>query len=185
VPANSDTKPEPDMKELLRIARWEAKKLLTGSSTHVKQDVVQSAVAEYLSASAKQDVDVPGALMRIIARRQGIGYRNDWEKQRSDLPIDHHGFADDADHARTFEPASEETPAAVALAIEARRKRIAKAVGQLDPIDREIVQHTYLADFPLKAPAVAKLLGLKPGTVRNRLVEIRRRLAGILGNESE
>lgn len=181
--AKSDDRSPPDIKELRRIARLEVAKRLTVSSNHAINDLAQSAVAEYLGAAAKEEVDVPGALIRIIARRLGIKYRDEWEKKRPNLPIDHHGLADDDGRGRVFEPPSGEVPASVALANEARRKRIAEAVERLDPVDREIVQLTYLGDPPRKAPDVARSLGLKPGTVRNRLVGIRRTLADLLEDE--
>lgn len=185
MPARSDGKPSIDIKELRSIARWQAMRFVTGSSEHAIEDVTQSAIAEYLSTAAKEEVDVPGALIRIITRRLGIKFRDDWEKKRPDLSVDHHGVSGEDSNGTSFEPASERVSPTAELALDARRRRIAEAVGELDPVDQEIVRLTYLAEPPQKAPDVAKHLGLRPGTVRNRLVAIRRILALRLNEESQ
>ena len=59
------------------------------------------------------------------------------------------------------------------------------AISQLRPVDREIARLTYECEPPLQGPEVAERTGLPAGTVRNRLVQIRRLLAELLETPPE
>ncbi len=186
---------------LCEVARSEAGKRLTWSGHHEIKDVVQQVMADYVTYAADHDVSNPGGLVRIMARRRVHKYRDAWERRRGWATVlvgededetDDHGAR--AAAVDGLEPeavdAGPEDAVVDAMVADSERESVAYALSLLKPEFREIAELTYLADPQLKAPAVAEQLGLSPGTVRNRLVEIRRVLAELLevgddGNDGE
>lgn len=174
-----------DVKELQEVARQEARIALTLSGGHEVDDVVQTSIAQYLERAGRTEIKNPGALVRIIARRSAWKYRDKWEAKRGDRPLHKLGGAgEDADAKRPDLAADVEAPED-ALITRKEAELVTYAVDQLDPEDREIASLTYLSDPPRTAPEIAERLHLAPGTVRNRLVRIRRLLAELLDDLPE
>ena len=64
------------------------------------------------------------------------------------------------------------------------RNQCSGSVG-IRTVDREIARLTYECEPPLQGPEVAERTGVPAGTVRNRLVQIRRLLAELLETPPE
>jgi RNA polymerase sigma factor (sigma-70 family) len=180
--------------KLFRIALEEAAKILTDSGNHEADDVANQAMFELANKDEREVVN-PGGMIRIIARRRAWKMRARWDVRK-----DHEGaFADDdydeatvgvdggerARGVRRFRPADPELDPLDALVAQHQRELVWCAVAQLDERDRRIATLTYLDHPRLKAPAIAELLGLSEGTVRNALVRIRRELAEMLRDEPD
>jgi RNA polymerase sigma factor (sigma-70 family) len=174
-----------DVKELQEVARQEARIALTLSGGHEVDDVVQTSIAQYLERAGRTEIKNPGALVRIIARRCAWKYRDKWEAKRGDRPLHKLGGAGEDDGAgRVDLIADVEAPEDILISRKAA-ELVTCAVDQLDPEDREIASLTYLNDPPRTAPEVAEHLHLAAGTVRNRLVRIRRLLTELLDDLPE
>lgn len=169
-----------ELKALEKIARAEARKGLTRSGGHEVDDVVQSSILQYLDRITKTEVKNSGGMIRMIARRCVWKYRDKWEKKRDTHVLHQLGEADEAARADSGETGAVATAPEDALIVRMDSELVEYAVDQLDPEDREIARLTYLHEPQLKAPEVAERLNLAAGTVRNRLVRIRRLLADLL-----
>jgi DNA-directed RNA polymerase specialized sigma24 family protein len=176
---------ETDLESLRRIARQEAAKQLTVSGGHEMDDVVQSSMLEYLAYAAKNEVGNPGGLMRVIARFRAMKFRDKWESRRADTVIDAVGVPRDDDRGRGLQLAAATGDPLAALLVRGEAQLVAYALGKLEPLDREIARLTFLCESPWTAPVVAERVGLAAGTVRNRLVRIRRTLAQLLDLPSD
>ena len=174
-----------ELKELQSIAQREARKALTQSGGHEVDDVVQTSIAQYLDRAAKTEIQNPGALIRIIARRCAWKYRDKWEDKRRDQPLHKLGGADEDAGAERLDLTDDLEAPEDALIARKEAELVTCAVDQLDPEDRELAILTYLSDPPRTAPEVAAHLNLAAGTVRNRLVRIRRLLEELLKNLPE
>lgn len=170
-----------ELKALEEIAKREARIHLSKSAGHEIEDVAQSSILQFLDRTAKTEVKNPGAMVRIIARRCAWKYRTKWEKKRHDYVLHDLGETDAVAREDMVGPGAEFVPPPEdALIAKVESELVECAVDQLDPEDREIARLTYLNQPPLKAPEVAEHLSLAAGTVRNRLVRIRRLLADLL-----
>jgi len=172
--------PEIDLETLRTIALEEARRRLTPSGDHEADDIAQSSVLEYLDYAAKNEVENPRGMICIIARRRAWKYRDKWEAKRANPVVDPIGGADEDARSRGVELAANIGDPVTALVEKREAQLVAYAVSQLDPVDREIAHLTYMSKTPLNAPEVAERLSLAAGTVRNRLVRIRRYLAELL-----
>lgn len=171
---------ETEVEALRSIARDEARFRLTVSGGHEVEDVVQSAILEYLDYAAKNEVENPRGMICIIARRRAWKYRDKWEEKRANTVVDPIGGAEEDPRVRGIELIAGAGDPVAALVEKREAQLVAYAVNQLDPVDREIARLTYLSKPPLNAPEVAERLSLAAGTVRNRLVRIRHHLAELL-----
>ena len=168
--------------ELDRVARQTALRRLTVSGGHEVDDVVAQAFEEYVVYAATHTVENPGALIRVIARRRAAKQRDQWEARRD------HDWIDDSEQdaaaipraGHGINPADTTDPLSVIIA-EADRDALAWAIGELDAVDQQITQLTYYEQ--LTSDQVGAALGLAAKTVRNRLVDIRRRLALLLTDD--
>ena len=182
-----------EFEELTAVGRRAAGKILTLSAGFEVDDVVAQSLEEFLKRDRTDEIPYPRALMRTIVRRRAIKVRDRWERDRErdwiedELPEDgagglarvaRAGRAVVADDRGAGDPLER-------LIAEGDREALWDAVAELTPEDRRIAELTYLGTGPRKAPDVAGELGIAPGTVRNRLVAIRRQLAEALDAEDD
>jgi RNA polymerase sigma factor (sigma-70 family) len=145
--------------ELTAVGRLEAARVLTQGGGFEIEDVVAQSLEELWKARATSDVDDPRELMRTITRERALSARARYD-------ADHDASANGA--AGSANGADGNPPGADALQ---------RALDALSPEDRRIAELTYFGAQLREAPEVAEELGIEPGTVRVRLVAIRRELA--------
>ncbi len=176
---------EIDLAELLRVARSSAIRHLSLSGGHEVDDVTQDAIIEYRRYAETHTIDNPAALVSLIAKRRAWKYRNRWERGRRNPPI----LAETPPPAPGRGPVrpADEAELAVGqvdlIAVAGGRAVAEWAISQLTAQEGEIATLAYLSDPPLNGPQIAEQLGLSPGTVRNKLVKIRRQLKELLDDE--
>lgn len=158
----------------------EAARVFRSSAYIGIEDVAQTAIADYLLYATHEQIQTPGAAVRVFTRRRAIKHLNKWIKRRADLPVDHIGHADHDHQDEAIDLPAPGTSLSAARIRQDTKKLIAAAISRLAPVDQKIARLTYLVDPPLPAPSVAKRVALTPGAVRNHLVAIRRTLRGLL-----
>lgn len=171
-----------ELKALEKVAKAEARRHLSKSGGHEVDDVAQVAIIEYLARIAKTEVKNPGAMIRMIAKRCAWKYRTKWENKRHDFVLHHLGEADEVARADTADSSPAVPTPEDAVIAQKEAELVEYAIDQLDPENREIARLTFLNQPPLKGPEVAERLNLAAGTVRNRLVQIRRFLVDLLAD---
>lgn len=175
--------PTSDLPALRKIAHHAAAKQLSRSGGVEVEDVIQTALADYVAYAANNEVANPGGLIHDMAKFHAIKYRKKWDRKHDDRVIDHAGKNNEG-RGPGIEVAGD-VPDPLAAVVTAREADFVRySVGTLDDEDREIAHLTYLHDPPQSAPEVAATLGLAAGTVRNRLVRIRRKLAELLDDDA-
>lgn len=136
-----------------RAARW----ALSPSARHLGSDVAQDAMLDLdHKRQLGEEIKHPDRLIQVIAKRRAWKVRDQWERDRDRPHFDENLAATEAEAVVLPEVAMD------------------WLLGHLNSSDREIAYLTYVEG--LKAPAVAERIGLAAGTVRNRLVRIRKAL---------
>lgn len=150
--------------ELTALGKQAARQALTRSALPHCSDIAQDAMIDFDRKRRRGDhIENPAGLIRVIARRRAWRFRDRWELER-DRPVADEDIA---------APAPDDDPYPEVA--------IDWLMSHLDDRDREIALLTW--GEGLKAPAVAQRVGLAPGTVRNRLVRIRRHLRQVLADD--
>lgn len=175
--------------DLEALGRRVAEKYLTPSAFVFEiDDVVAQSLEELLRAQARGEVENPHGLLSKIVHDRALKVRTRWERERERGWFEDEPPKGGAGGVVKFARAGRGVVADDHGAGDPLAQLIAAgdldalwtAVNALAPDDRRIAELTYLGTGPRKAPEVARELGLAPGTVRNRLVVIRRELAAAL-----
>ncbi len=186
---------EAELAELGEVARRVAENWLPMSARDSVGDVVQDSLIAYVEYASRKEVDNPVGVMALIAKRRAQKSNMDWKKNRRNedgIGLDdedgrgdgHHVVADIPGMGRTVERF--ENLDALGWAIEQLPADL-RPIAELtflggESADGSRGEFNFLQDR-LDAEEVASRLGLAVGTVRNRLVTIRRLLQDLLLDE--